>query len=175
MSRFASGRFRLAVCIPVLLLAVGCQRSSGKGVHVSGHVTLDGKPLDAGSISFTNVGGKAPQTGGKIVQGQYSVDNVTPGKNQISVQGGVRGSEGAGGGGRSDYAQHMQREHRAAQMAGMGKENPQKAARMAQEASRGDTVVSDKTMGNNQVQEITSENNQTIDINLMTLKPKSGQ
>jgi hypothetical protein len=157
---------------------MGCDRGSGSKVHVTGHVTLDGKPLDAGSITFTGVEGKHAQAGGQILKGQYAVDNVTPGKTKIIVQGGLASTEGAGsgGGGGADaaYARHMQRENKMRQMEGIGRENPRQAMKMAQEMRASSAAVTDKTMGNNQVQDISTERNQTIDINLQTVKTKGG-
>jgi hypothetical protein len=51
----------------VLLLA-GC---SDQRVTVRGKVTLDGKPVDSGSISFQPKDGNGPGTGGTIENGEY--------------------------------------------------------------------------------------------------------
>jgi hypothetical protein len=64
------------------LLAAGC--SPGKGT-VSGQVTYDGKPLKLGTISFHPEGGRHDPANGKIVDGAYSVDDVTVGPNKVTV------------------------------------------------------------------------------------------
>jgi len=51
---------------------------------VSGAVTVDGKPLEVGSIQFTPVDGKTPVTGGAIQGGNYSV-RVHVGTIKVSI------------------------------------------------------------------------------------------
>src|SRR4051794_23859920 len=53
-----------------LTLAVGC--SGGKEAVVQGKVTLDGVPVQKGTIRFVSTGKAAPG-GGEINAGQYSV------------------------------------------------------------------------------------------------------
>ena len=60
---------------------VGC--GSGKG-SVSGKVTLDGKPLPAGNISF--LGPKGQAVTADIKDGQYTASNVPTGDVKVTVQ-----------------------------------------------------------------------------------------
>ena len=53
------------------LLIAGCDAS--KFAEVSGTVTVDGKPVSAGSITFLPVDGLTPTAGGQIKDGKYSV------------------------------------------------------------------------------------------------------
>jgi hypothetical protein len=53
-----------------LLLVCGCGDGTAK---VSGTVTLDGTPLEQGSISFLPINGNVKTTGGEIKAGQYVV------------------------------------------------------------------------------------------------------
>jgi hypothetical protein len=56
-------------------------------------------------------------------------------------------------------------------MAALGQMNHRKAAKLA-EVMKGPEPVSDKTTGNNQTQQITTDRNQTVDISLMSAKAK---
>jgi hypothetical protein len=64
---------RLALCA----LLVGCGSSKYSGEErfpLEGSVTLDGQPVDLGSISFTPAGeGKGRASGGVITDGKYAV------------------------------------------------------------------------------------------------------
>jgi hypothetical protein len=55
-----------------LVLLVGCGESMKRG-EVSGKVTVDGKPLQDGAISFFPADGKGPTAGGVIEDGEYLV------------------------------------------------------------------------------------------------------
>jgi hypothetical protein len=72
----------LAVLALFLLAASGCSSSQAK---VSGKVTLDGTPVDKGSILFEPADGKTATAGGDIVNGAYSVANVPPGPKNVKV------------------------------------------------------------------------------------------
>lgn len=51
-----------------------CSACSGeKGIPVSGDVTLNGKPIPAGTIAFESVDGKGRAAAGKITEGKYSL------------------------------------------------------------------------------------------------------
>lgn len=54
----------------VLLVAAGCGGGAKLG-DVTGAVTIDGAPVDKGSIAFFPVDGQGPSTGGEIVAGKY--------------------------------------------------------------------------------------------------------
>jgi hypothetical protein len=66
---------RQAVALPTLavLVLIGCGPRSDR-LAVSGNVSLDGAPLDSGSIRFSSVGGeKLVSSGAVIKEGAYHV------------------------------------------------------------------------------------------------------
>lgn len=96
-------RSRVAGLIPCALLACwGCGDAATDKLPrhaVSGSVTLDGKPLDSGMISFDpdSAAQADPVSGGGLVQGgSYSIaqaTGLTPGTYRVSIR------SGGGGGG----------------------------------------------------------------------------
>jgi hypothetical protein len=68
------------VFLPLLLLATSC---GGRG-DVSGKVTLDGKPLPAGTIVFQN--GKKPAVSADIKDGGYTATGVPAGDVKVAVE-----------------------------------------------------------------------------------------
>jgi hypothetical protein len=58
----------------LLVAAVGC--GGHANARVKGQVTLDGTPLENGSIRFVPTDGRTPSAGGSIQDGEYSVDKV---------------------------------------------------------------------------------------------------
>jgi hypothetical protein len=64
------GFFSVVICSAFL---GGCGGDSSVGI-VSGKVTLDGQALVDGTIAFNSVDGKSPTAGGKITDGNYSVE-----------------------------------------------------------------------------------------------------
>ena len=79
-----------------LFVLVGCGGAATDGLPrhaVSGSVTLDGKPLDSGSITFDPAGGAANSTsGGSLIQGgNYSIAQamgLTPATYKVSIRSG---------------------------------------------------------------------------------------
>jgi hypothetical protein len=66
---------RLVIFTAIILLSthlMGCAGNSNEG-SVSGNVTLDGQPLQTGTITFTPVDGKTATAGGTITAGEYNV------------------------------------------------------------------------------------------------------
>ncbi|MDB5391984.1 MAG: hypothetical protein JWM11_7630 [Planctomycetaceae bacterium] len=80
--------FRALPCL-VLIIAVsltGCGGSKGPAEGtISGKVTLDGKPLEKGAISFQPTDGLGKSAGGKIVNGYYST-TATLGPKKVQIQ-----------------------------------------------------------------------------------------
>ncbi len=73
-------------CTAILLLS-GC--NDGK-VVVLGMVTVDGQPIDEGSISLEPADGQGPTTGGLIKAGKYELTGnaaVEPGKKIVRIVG----------------------------------------------------------------------------------------
>ena len=68
----------LIATVLLMSLCVGCEQGGGvtRGA-VKGKVTLDGSPVEEGSIAFIPTGGtEGPTAGGQIEQGQYSVPSA---------------------------------------------------------------------------------------------------
>lgn len=86
----ASGfrRIVLAVSAVCCLALCGCG-ASDRRQHVSGSVTLDGTPVESGSISFQPAAGNTgPSAGGLITKGQYDLPaqaGVMPGKYLVMI------------------------------------------------------------------------------------------
>jgi hypothetical protein len=172
MSVFASVRFAFVVLMAIPLLAIGCSGSDGPKVRVEGNVTLDGNPLGAGLITFTQMEGNYRQTAGQIVNGKYSVDNVAPGKNQVLVSGGS-----GSGGGAVDSAKMQELGRKMQNMGRMHRTDPQGAARLRAEMMRAEGMGNpgaglEKTAGNDQVVEISGDRNQTVDVSLETVRAR---
>jgi hypothetical protein len=75
----AASAIALAVLIPA-----GCGDPSH--ATVSGKVTLDGKPLNSGYVSFIPEDTQAGQTsGGRIIDGEYTAEEVTAGPMRVNV------------------------------------------------------------------------------------------
>jgi hypothetical protein len=66
-----------AAGLALMLLLAGCGREGAKKGAVSGAVTLDGKPLDNGSILFVPAQGThGTAAGGAIENGRYQFDEA---------------------------------------------------------------------------------------------------
>jgi hypothetical protein len=59
------------IAAATLLSVVGCGEPSNLA-EVSGSVTVDGKPVERGSISFIPADGQGPTTGAEITEGKYT-------------------------------------------------------------------------------------------------------
>jgi len=85
-----SERMNLKVIRPIglgllLLVAVGCGKESSMG-QLTGTVTVDGQPVEGGSIAFFPTDGKSQTTGGMIRLGDYSAQvPFGPAKVEIRV------------------------------------------------------------------------------------------
>ncbi|ADB15746.1 hypothetical protein Psta_1063 [Pirellula staleyi DSM 6068] len=77
----------LSLCFSLALLVTiaGCGDSSGE-VIVTGNVTLDGNPIETGSITFLSEAADGPTGGGVIKDGKYEA-RVLPGKKIVMVIG----------------------------------------------------------------------------------------
>src|SRR5258708_7222191 len=65
-----------SLCAIFLVIATcfGCGKKGPQRAAVSGHVTLDGQPINEGVIQFLPVEGTiGPETGGIITNGQYDI------------------------------------------------------------------------------------------------------
>jgi hypothetical protein len=81
-----------------VLVVAGCPNANPLGRQaVSGSVTLDGAPLDQGSISFQPTSGAATSAGASIAGGQYSIAQefgLPPGKYRVVISSGTGGGNG---------------------------------------------------------------------------------
>lgn len=80
---------RRFACTWLVVAALGCGESDGLKRHsVSGSVTVDGKPLENGLITFVPKGFEGPPVGGPIKDGAYSIrsqDGPVAGEHSVSV------------------------------------------------------------------------------------------
>jgi hypothetical protein len=79
-----------ASALALALVAAGCGQGGDALPRepVSGKVTLDGRPLDSGEITFVPTSGTGPAVGGKIQDGSYSIpraDGPIPGPHRVSI------------------------------------------------------------------------------------------
>ncbi|MBN2294267.1 MAG: hypothetical protein JXM70_17700 [Pirellulales bacterium] len=78
------------VCVLALLFGAGCGKHGDNRGAVSGQITLDGQPLQQGSILFVPVKGtKGVVTGGEIKDGQYHLsgnDGPAVGQNRVEIR-----------------------------------------------------------------------------------------
>ncbi len=79
------GTTLLAVSIAV----IGCGRSGIERASISGAVTIDGEPVEDGSIRMISLEpGGGPSVGGSILKGQYAIGSnkgPTLGKHRVEV------------------------------------------------------------------------------------------
>jgi hypothetical protein len=80
-------------CLALVVVLVGCSRQDYPGPKrfpLSGKVTYDGEPVDAGSISFLPLGGGEQRvSGGPIEGGTYSVpeaQGANAGKHRVEIR-----------------------------------------------------------------------------------------
>ena len=176
---------RLGWLVILLPLMVGC---GGVGkTRVTGNITLDGKPLKIGLITFTGMEIKSRVAGGSIKNGQYTVGDVAPGMNLVSITssttpyddfdwrnglptmgqmrggaGGGAGAAGGGGGGRKMGGNPM-----AGMDMSKAPADPQ-ALKEAILAARGVTILVDgTTVGARQTQKI-AQGRMELDLELTT-------
>ncbi|MCR9115702.1 MAG: hypothetical protein NXI22_01995 [bacterium] len=78
----------LILILPLLAFIVGCGsgRVAPDRFQVTGTVTLDGAPLEKGTITFTSPEDqkKGILSSGEIINGKYDIQ-VTPGKKQVKI------------------------------------------------------------------------------------------
>jgi hypothetical protein len=67
----------------VTLLQIGCNHAPTTG-QVKGSVTLDGKPLEDGTVRFAPLEGRANTSGGLIKSGEFTA-NVPIGKFRVEI------------------------------------------------------------------------------------------
>ncbi len=68
-----------------VISSTGC--TSDTTATVSGNVTLNGKPLAKGLISFSAIDDAGGTGGGDVVNGKYEAKGLPPGKYQVHIAG----------------------------------------------------------------------------------------
>jgi hypothetical protein len=145
------------------LMMVGCSGGAGSA-SVNGMVTLDGQPLEKGTITFTCLEGMGGNCAGMVTDGQYSVDNVIPGKNRVEIKADTSVASGS----KLSYEEAMSRSQEMRKLAEAAKKKNVDRTDVKKKIQRLHTsLVTPETVGNNQVMEI-SLGRQTKDVSLMT-------
>jgi hypothetical protein len=83
------GRLRRLVGLACLAILACCGCTDGK-VIARGAVTVDGQPIDEGSISLEPADGQGPTTGGMIKAGKYELTGnaaASPGEKIVRIVG----------------------------------------------------------------------------------------
>ena len=75
-----------------LLTLAGCSSGPSEG-EVSGNITVDGKPAEAGAISFFPLDGQGPTAGGAITGGRYSPIRLPVGNYRVEIRVSVKVGE----------------------------------------------------------------------------------
>ena len=70
-------------CGLMFFLLAGCAPSDGLS-QVSGTITLDGKPLETGAITFTPADGQSPTAGATIQAGKYTA-RIPQGSAKVAI------------------------------------------------------------------------------------------
>jgi hypothetical protein len=71
-------------CVVLCVAAIGCSADTGGRVTISGDVTLNGAPLETGTISFMPADGKGATAGATITAGKYETE-IAPGAKKVSI------------------------------------------------------------------------------------------
>lgn len=66
------------------MVVVGCGKDGGGRVTIGGSVTLNGTPLETGTISFLPADGKGASAGATITNGKYETE-IAPGSKKVSI------------------------------------------------------------------------------------------
>ncbi|WDI41049.1 hypothetical protein [Bremerella sp. P1] len=77
---------QLSIAISLSLPILGCSGEQTTAVPISGTVTVEGDPVEKGSITFISVSGNVPSAGAVILDGRYTA-KVEPGDKKIMVLG----------------------------------------------------------------------------------------
>lgn len=78
-------RHCLTPSVVVLVFALGCGSQDPNRGEVSGIVTVNGQPAATGAVAFSPVDGQSPTSGGKIVDGKYTVKAST-GTSRVAIR-----------------------------------------------------------------------------------------
>lgn len=84
MHRIMPKLFTYLLLASALIWLAGCGDKGPKRYHVTGSVTFEGKPIEAGEIRFSPFTGQGRPDSGKILDGKYEL-KVTAGKKKIKI------------------------------------------------------------------------------------------
>jgi hypothetical protein len=86
----ALAAFGTMTLVALAIFGTGCKGNSER-VPISGRVTMDGKPIEAGSINFEPIDKKGQSTGAVIVNGEYQItgkNSPIPGTKVVRISAG---------------------------------------------------------------------------------------
>jgi hypothetical protein len=75
---------RFTILVLVIAAFAGCSQEGGT---ISGSVTFNGQPVEAGSISFRPADGMGQILAARIENGNYSIAGATPGGRTVAIRG----------------------------------------------------------------------------------------
>jgi hypothetical protein len=87
----------LAGCLLLPLTGCGGVSDEPALLGVSGKVTLDGKPLETGTVLFVPLDGKGRADAGPVVKGEYRL-KCTPGEKRVEISSQVEADKPAADG-----------------------------------------------------------------------------
>ncbi|WP_428305093.1 hypothetical protein [Lacipirellula sp.] len=76
---------RRIVPIATLACVMGCGSQDPNRGEVTGIITVNGQPVAAGAVAFSPVDGQSPTSGGKILDGKYTVQAST-GTSRVAIR-----------------------------------------------------------------------------------------
>lgn len=134
----------------VLLLTgtVLCLAGCGTATTVSGTITYEGEPVQEGWVTFLPVDGNGSEAGAKITDGEYHVDEISPGEKTVQIVG----------------VKEVPFVASSAEMEQQSRENPNRVGDGRDLVYPADTVPPD-AVGNNQRVTV-NEGAQTLDFDL---------
>lgn len=86
------GRDRVVACclLSLLFLTTGCGEGTiapkeYPGAHVEGEISVDGQPLETGTVMFSPIGGSGAPMTVDIVKGKFSCERAPLGKMKVVI------------------------------------------------------------------------------------------
>jgi hypothetical protein len=76
--------YRMLLLVILCATLLGCSRSP---ITISGKITLDGNPVERGTITFEAQDKQTANAGGVVTQGAYNVKDIPPGKKIVRITG----------------------------------------------------------------------------------------
>jgi hypothetical protein len=76
---------RRIVPIATLVGMIGCGSQDPNRGEVTGIITVNGQPVATGAVAFSPVDGQSPTSGGKIVDGKYTIQ-ASAGTSRVAIR-----------------------------------------------------------------------------------------